>query len=61
MIDLQVLVGWLRMMVMSGILGINNIRNLPELIPVVGSFNKHRIANLPLSVADVTLQPLPHD
>jgi hypothetical protein len=52
---LQVVVGWWRMMVIIVILGFGNIRDVPELIPVVGGFNEHRIPNLPLLFAAVAL------
>lgn len=57
---LQGLVGRWRMMVIIGILSVSNIRNVPELIPVVGCFNEYRIANLPFLFTAMALQSFPH-
>jgi hypothetical protein len=47
-------------MVIIGILGVGNVGNMPELVSVVGCFKKHGVANLPLLLTAVTLQPFPH-
>jgi hypothetical protein len=41
-------------------LGGGNVWNMPELILIVRRFNQDGIANLPLLIATMTLQPFPH-
>lgn len=45
----------------TGILRLGNVGDLPKTIFVVSRFNKHRTSDLPVPVAYVALQTFPHD
>jgi hypothetical protein len=49
------------MRMVIGILRVGNMRYVPELISIVGSFKKHWVSNLPLLVTAIALQAFPHD